>query len=104
MRLACLALCVVCRAESRIGDTATDTNNGDRQVLVFGVDRDQQLNERDVILIFSVGGGDIERNISANIVKAIDLAKTRRAKIFGVVGRATGYTARAAMSSWSCRR
>ena len=53
-----------------------------------------KLNERDAILIFSVGGGDAERNISPNIIKAIDLAKSRRAKVFGVVGRATGYTAR----------
>jgi D-sedoheptulose 7-phosphate isomerase len=53
-----------------------------------------RLNERDAILIFSVGGGDVERNVSTNIVKAIDLAKARRAKVFGVVGRSTGYTAR----------
>jgi D-sedoheptulose 7-phosphate isomerase len=53
-----------------------------------------KLNERDALLIFSVGGGDVERNVSANIVKAIDLAKLRRAKVFGVVGKGTGYTAR----------
>jgi D-sedoheptulose 7-phosphate isomerase len=53
-----------------------------------------RLNERDAILIFSVGGGDVERNVSANIVKAIDLAKSRKAKVLGVVGRATGHTAR----------
>ena len=53
-----------------------------------------RLNERDAILIFSVGGGDVERNVSANIVKAIDLAKSRRAKVFGVVGKSTGYTAK----------
>jgi len=52
-----------------------------------------KLNERDAILVFSVGGGDVERNVSANIVKAIDLAKARRAKVFGVVGRSTSYTA-----------
>ena len=46
-----------------------------------------KLNERDAILIFSVGGGDVERNISPNIVKAIDLAKARNAKVFGIVGR-----------------
>jgi D-sedoheptulose 7-phosphate isomerase len=53
-----------------------------------------RLDEKDAILIFSVGGGDAERNISANIVKAIDLAKTRRAKVFGIVGRDSGYTAK----------
>ena len=53
-----------------------------------------QLNEKDAILVYSVGGGDAERNISANIVKAIDLAKSRSAKVFGIVGRDSGYTAR----------
>ena len=43
---------------------------------------------------FSVGGGDAERNISVNLVRAIDLARERGAKVFGVVGRSTGYTAR----------
>jgi D-sedoheptulose 7-phosphate isomerase len=53
-----------------------------------------RLNERDAILILSVGGGDVERNVSPNIVKAIDLAKSRKAKVLGIVGRGTGYTAR----------
>jgi len=52
------------------------------------------LDEKDAILVFSVGGGDPERNISVNIVKAIDLAKARRAKVFGIVGRDSGYTAK----------
>jgi D-sedoheptulose 7-phosphate isomerase len=53
-----------------------------------------RLDEKDAILVFSVGGGDAERNISANIVKAIDLAKARRAKVFGIVGRDSGHTAK----------
>jgi D-sedoheptulose 7-phosphate isomerase len=52
------------------------------------------LSERDAILIFSVGGGDAERNVSMNLVRAIDLAKARRAKVLGVVGKSSGYTAR----------
>src|SRR6266705_6555590 len=52
------------------------------------------LCDRDAILIYSVGGGDAERNISANIVRAIDLAKARSAKVFGIVGRDSGYTAK----------
>lgn len=54
-----------------------------------------QLSERDAIFVFSVGGGDVDRNISPNLVKAIDLAKARGAKVYGVVGKSTGYTARA---------
>ena len=53
-----------------------------------------QLNEKDAILVYSVGGGDAERNISANIVKAIDLAKARSAKVCGIVGRDSGHTAK----------
>ncbi len=47
----------------------------------------------DALLIFSVGGGDAERNVSPNLIQAIEEARTRGMKVFGVVGRATGYTA-----------
>jgi D-sedoheptulose 7-phosphate isomerase len=53
-----------------------------------------RLNAKDAILVYSVGGGDAERNISANIVKAVDFAKAHSAKVFGIVGRDSGYTAR----------
>jgi len=53
-----------------------------------------RLGGNDAILVYSVGGGDAERNVSANIVKAIDLAKARGAKVFGIVGRGSGYTAK----------
>ena len=53
-----------------------------------------RLNGNDAVLIFSVGGGDAERNISANLVKAVDFAKQHSAKVFGIVGRSTGYTAK----------
>ena len=46
----------------------------------------------DVVLVFSVGGGNAEKNISANIVEALKLAKTAGAKVIGVVGRDGGYT------------
>jgi len=46
----------------------------------------------DAIFVLSVGGGNLERNISPNIVMALKLAKERGLKIFGVVGRDGGYT------------
>jgi D-sedoheptulose 7-phosphate isomerase len=46
----------------------------------------------DVVLVFSVGGGNAEKNISANIVEALKLAKAAGAKVIGVVGRDGGYT------------
>jgi D-sedoheptulose 7-phosphate isomerase len=51
-----------------------------------------RLSSRDGVFVFSVGGGDLERNVSPNIVRALELAKQRGAKIFGVVGRDGGYT------------
>lgn len=55
-----------------------------------------KLNKNDMILVFSVGGGNSEKNISLNIVKSLQLAKEVGAKICGVVGRDGGYTAQVA--------
>jgi D-sedoheptulose 7-phosphate isomerase len=54
------------------------------------------LNKRDAVMVFSVGGGNLEKNISPNIVEALKLAKERNVKIVGVVGRDGGYTAQVA--------
>jgi D-sedoheptulose 7-phosphate isomerase len=50
------------------------------------------LNNKDAIMIFSVGGGNAEKNISMNLVEALKLAKQVGAKSIGVVGRDGGYT------------
>ena len=55
-----------------------------------------RLNGNDMILVFSVGGGDPERNISTNLVQALRYAKEVGAFICGVVGRDGGYTAQVA--------
>jgi D-sedoheptulose 7-phosphate isomerase len=55
-----------------------------------------KLQARDAVLVFSVGGGDVERNVSPNLVVALKLAKSVGAKIIGVVGRDGGYTAKVA--------
>ncbi len=55
-----------------------------------------QLGKKDMLLIFSVGGGDAEKNISLNLVKAIDYAKEKGARIGGIVGPKGGYTAQKA--------
>src|SRR6202161_722892 len=46
-----------------------------------------RINARDAILIFSVGGGNLEKNVSPNIVSAIALAKERGLRVLGIVGR-----------------
>jgi D-sedoheptulose 7-phosphate isomerase len=55
-----------------------------------------RLREGDGLLVFSVGGGNREKNVSVNLVRSLELAKERRAQIFGVVGRDGGYTKQAA--------
>ena len=55
-----------------------------------------KLKPKDALFIFSVGGGNLEKNISPNLVEAIKYAKSVGAKVTGVVGRDGGYTAQAA--------
>jgi D-sedoheptulose 7-phosphate isomerase len=52
------------------------------------------LNKKDLIFIFSVGGGNIKQNISVNIVNAIKLAKKKKSKIIGILGKKNGYAAK----------
>ncbi len=54
--------------------------------------RTSRLGAKDAILVLSVGGGDLERNVSPNLVKAVQLAKHLGATICGIVGRPDGYT------------
>ena len=55
-----------------------------------------RINKNDCVLVFSVGGGDAEKNISANLVEALKLAKSAGSKIIGIVGRDGGFTAKTA--------
>jgi D-sedoheptulose 7-phosphate isomerase len=55
--------------------------------------RTSRLRAEDLLLIFSVGGGNVEQNVSPNLVAALKYAKSVGAKIIGVVGRDGGYTA-----------
>jgi D-sedoheptulose 7-phosphate isomerase len=51
-----------------------------------------KLQSRDALLIFSVGGGNLQRNVSPNLVRALELARRVGARVVGVVGRDGGYT------------
>lgn len=55
-----------------------------------------RLNAKDGLLVFSVGGGNLEKNVSPNLVAAIQLAKQTGASVVGIVGRDGGYTAKEA--------
>jgi D-sedoheptulose 7-phosphate isomerase len=54
--------------------------------------RTSRAAEKDAVFVFSVGGGNIEKNVSPNIVAGLKEAKARKMKVFGVVGRDGGYT------------
>ena len=55
-----------------------------------------KMNKNDILLVFSVGGGNLEKNISVNILKSLELGKKLGTRICGIVGRDGGYTAQVA--------
>src|SRR5438552_5829986 len=57
--------------------------------------RTSKAGAKDAVLVFSVGGGDVGRNVSPNIVRALDEARKSGVRIFGIVGRDGGYTKKA---------
>jgi D-sedoheptulose 7-phosphate isomerase len=58
--------------------------------------RGSRLQAKDLVFVLSVGGGDLERNVSPNLVRALEHARSVGATICGVVGRDGGYTAKVA--------
>src|SRR3954454_24942571 len=72
--------------------TARTNDDGWRSVFAEWL-KGSRLREGDLIFVFSVGGGNVEKNVSPNVVAALRLAQERGARIVGVVGRDGGYTA-----------
>lgn len=87
------SLHTICLTDNIPTLTAITNDEGWEDVFSYQL-RIWRCNKKDVLFIFSVGGGDAEKNISANLVAAIDFAKAQGAKILGVVGKETGYTAK----------
>ena len=75
--------------------TARTNDNGWESVFVDWL-RGSKVSKNDGVFVLSVGGGNSVKNISVNLVKALDYAKEAGVKIFGVVGRDGGYTAKVA--------
>src|SRR5512143_1055112 len=75
--------------------TARTNDEGWASVFVEWL-RGSRLTKNDALLIFSVGGGNLEKNVSPNLVMALQLAKQVGAAVLGVVGRDGGYTAQIA--------
>lgn len=72
------------------------TNDEGWETVFEGWLRISHVNANDMLLVLSVTGGDVERQVSVNLVRAIECAKQAGAKVAGIVGRADGYTAQAA--------
>jgi D-sedoheptulose 7-phosphate isomerase len=75
--------------------TARTNDEGWETVFVQWL-RGSRLGEHDAVFVLSVGGGDLEKNISPNLVRAVEYAGTVGATVLGIVGRKGGYTARVA--------
>ena len=79
-----------------VSELTARTNDEGWQTIFVEWLKISKLKPKDVLFIFSVGGGSIEKNISPNLVEAIKLAKSVGAKVTGILGRDGGYTAQAA--------
>jgi D-sedoheptulose 7-phosphate isomerase len=73
--------------------TARTNDEGWETVFVEWL-KTSRLRPEDVIFVFSVGGGNLEKNVSPNLVRALQLAKEVGSSVIGVVGRDGGYTAK----------
>ena len=76
-----------------VAELTARTNDEGWQTVFSGWLRVSKLNSRDCLFILSVGGGNKEKNVSPNLIEAIDLAKEVGARVTGIVGRDGGYTA-----------
>jgi D-sedoheptulose 7-phosphate isomerase len=79
-----------------VSELTARTNDEGWETVFAGWLQTSRVNDRDGILVFSVGGGNAEHNVSMNLVHGLKVAKDRGAKVFGVVGRDGGYTAKVA--------
>ena len=77
-----------------VSELTARTNDEGWQTIFSGWLKSSRINANDGLLIFSVGGGNLEKNVSPNLVSAIQLANSVGASVVGIVGRDGGYTAR----------
>ena len=75
-----------------VSELTARTNDEGFETIFTGFFEVSKIASRDCVLILSVGGGDIVSGVSKNLCSAIDFAKSRGAKIMGIVGREGGYT------------
>jgi D-sedoheptulose 7-phosphate isomerase len=78
-----------------VSELTARTNDDGWETVFSAWLKTSRLNSQDAIFVLSVGGGNLEKNVSPNLVSAVQLAKERGAKVFGIVGRDGGYTKKA---------
>jgi D-sedoheptulose 7-phosphate isomerase len=79
-----------------VSELTARTNDEGWETVFQAYLRVSRLNAKDALLILSVGGGSVEKNISPNLVKAMQYAKEVKSKLLGIVSRDGGYTAKVA--------
>ena len=77
-----------------VAELTARTNDEGWQTVFSGWLKVSKLHSKDCLFILSVGGGDKEKNVSPNLIEAIDFAKEVGARVTGIVGRDGGYTAK----------
>ena len=75
-----------------VSELTARTNDEGWETVFSAWMKTSRANSNDALMVFSVGGGDIQRNVSANVVQAVKTAKSLGMKVLGVVGRDGGYT------------
>ena len=76
-----------------VSELTARTNDDGFETIFDSYLKVSRLNEHDALFVLSVGGGNEERNVSVGLINAIKYAKDVNAKVFGIVGKADGYTA-----------
>lgn len=79
-----------------VSELTARTNDEGWETVFAGWLRTSRAAAKDAVLVFSVGGGNAEHNVSMNLVRALEEAKGRGLAVYGVVGRDGGYTAQVA--------
>ena len=75
-----------------VAELTARTNNEGWDTVFAAWLQTSKANDKDAIMVLSVGGGNVEKNVSVNLVRALDEARHRGLKIYGIVGRDGGYT------------
>src|SRR5437868_481763 len=83
-------------ATDNVSELTARTNDEGWESVFANWLRGSRLTDKDAIFVFSVGGGDLARNISPNLVRAVEYAKQVGAGVLGICGRDGGYTAKMA--------